>query len=320
MKRIPTLDGWRGVAILCVMVAHFQAGFLPGHRPFHDWQWLIIGGHGVDIFFVLSGYLITSRLFEEERIDLKRFYMRRFFRLMPTSWTYLAFLAALGLVLRAKLITAAEVISCLLFYRNYQMVHAPGQGGLTGHFWTLSIEEQFYLVWPAILGLVGRRARWLAVCGILFFGFSSWTWCYSALFVGCGLAFVVRETAFRAWIQKTHRWLFPLCLLGLVWHVTRYHNGLLPISESVLIALSLACTSLNPESLPSRFLESGILKTLGIYSYSFYVWQEFFLVTHTGLIGLMLLPFVAITSWKFIEQPGIRLGRRFQKRRELVRA
>lgn len=313
-NRIPTLDGWRGIAILCVIIAHFQAGYFLGRRPFHDWQWLILGGHGVAIFFVLSGYLITSRLFAEGEIGLKRFYMRRFFRLMPTVWAYLAFLLFLGFIRRTPVVNISELLSCLFFYRNFVSVNDVVNGAFTGHFWTLSVEEQFYLCWPAILAVGGRRALWLALCSVLIFGFSAYTWCYSALFVGCVLAFAARETEFRAWIQRYHLWLFPLCLFGLAWHVTRYHNGLIPLSETLLIALLLACTSFSPSFLPSRVLGQRHLKEIGACSYSLYVWQEFLLVIHSGFFGLIFLPLVGVASYSLIEQPGICFGARLLTR------
>ena len=91
MDRIPTLDGWRGIAILLVLVTHLQISLL-GHL-YGSYHWMDLGQHGVNLFFVLSGYLITSRLLGENKINLKAFYLRRFFRLMPCAWTYLLTLA-----------------------------------------------------------------------------------------------------------------------------------------------------------------------------------------------------------------------------------
>src|ERR1700731_4102388 len=131
--RIPTLDGWRGVAILLVLIGHFMP------RTYFSLV-RTIGGHGVSVFFVLSGFLITSRLLDEQerngRINLLRFYLRRIFRLMPCAWTFLLVVWTLGIV------KPGEIESCLFFFRNYV---AFGPSGPTVHFWSLSIEEQFYL-------------------------------------------------------------------------------------------------------------------------------------------------------------------------------
>ncbi len=158
-QRIPTLDGWRGVAILLVLADHLQFGL------FHRREYISTGGHGVAIFFVLSGYLITSKLRDEFQqrgsIDLKSFYIRRFFRLMPAAWTYLLLM---GIVSFHSVVALRRdaIAACVFFYRNFTN---PGPGSfLTGHFWSLSIEEQFYLFWPSMLLLLGlRRARWFAI-------------------------------------------------------------------------------------------------------------------------------------------------------------
>src|SRR5260370_34046992 len=125
MKRIPTLDGWRGIAILMVTVAHAQEGLFNGHA-YHDLAWLIIGLHGVAIFFVLSGYLITTRLLSADSIDLKAFYVRRFFRLMPTAWAYLACIGLLAWIMHVDFI-GSDAVACIFFFRNIWPVHETMQ-------------------------------------------------------------------------------------------------------------------------------------------------------------------------------------------------
>lgn len=150
MKRIPTLDGWRGIAIAMVITGHIQVAanyYIPLLK--------IRGQHGVTIFFVLSGFLITANLISRP-VTLKNFYIRRFFRLMPAAWTFLAVLTLVDALTGFPLSSWPEIRACLLFYRNF----LPPVGG-TGQFWTLSIEEQFYLIWPGVLLLFGaRRCRW----------------------------------------------------------------------------------------------------------------------------------------------------------------
>ncbi|HEY6491007.1 MAG TPA: acyltransferase [Terracidiphilus sp.] len=313
-SRIPTLDGWRGVAILLVIVAHFQAGYFRQHA-FHDWGWLDIGGHGVAIFFVLSGFLITSRLFGDG--DLKRFYVRRFFRLMPVAWVYLSCVGVLGLILGANIIGRIDVVPCLLFFRNYYPSHEAPQWALTSHFWSLSVEEQFYLAWPAILMLAGRRAPRLLILGLLsccalsFTSVGQYSWPYAGLLIGCLLAFAAKHAPFRLWAQK--RWIAPVCLLGLVWHIAT-HKQVIPLSELALIGMLLASTTSSPASLFGRALEGQFLRSVGIYSYSLYIWQELFLLLHTGVIGLLLLPLAAVASYHLIEQPCIKFWRRQEGR------
>jgi peptidoglycan/LPS O-acetylase OafA/YrhL len=304
-ERIPTLDGWRGVAILMVVFDHWQAGFFYGRR-FHNWPWLITGWHGVAIFFVLSGYLITTRLFDED--SLQHFYIRRIFRLWPIAWLYLAIL---GL---CRLIHWDEIIPCVLFYRNFVFL-SGSEKALTAHFWSLSVEEQFYLVWPAVLAFGRRGALWFALIGIAAFVCFGPTWPYVALLVGCATAFAVRNVRVRDWIRAQHAWLLPVCLVGFAGCIARYQYGK-PLIESIFIAIMLACTSLTP-SWASRALEQKSLRDLGVYSYSVYIWQEILLLTHTGLLGIMLLPVAAIASYYLIERPCIRIGARLTQKNRM---
>lgn len=158
------LDGLRGVAILLVIASHV---------------FLVPGGFlGVDIFFVLSGFLITSLLLEEWQqsgcIRLKRFYLRRALRLMPAFATLLLFcvLASLWLPSGERWQRCREVAMAACYLANWPTVHRISMP-LLGHTWSLSVEEQFYVLWPLLLGsllqlrLPRRRVILLVGCGIL---------------------------------------------------------------------------------------------------------------------------------------------------------
>ncbi len=157
-RRISALDGWRGIAILLVLIDHIvsRMNIMPVRIDNAH-----IGQHGVTIFFVLSGYLITSKLVEAP-INLKRFYIRRLFRLTPVEWLFLSVLVFLRWHTGFPITTWSEIAGCVFFYRNYL-------GGNTGaaHFWSLSIESQFYLVWPSVCCLlvasVARGSRGVAL-------------------------------------------------------------------------------------------------------------------------------------------------------------
>lgn len=153
-RYIPALDGLRGIAILTVMIYHLE-GLIPALHPY------VKGGFlGVDIFFVLSGFLITSILLKEYekegQISLKNFYLRRFFRLAPAFWTFLLALYFLGNVILPD--RQAEAIynnNNFFFAFSYLMNwHSATNDGLSGnlnHAWSLAIEEQFYILWSLIL-------------------------------------------------------------------------------------------------------------------------------------------------------------------------
>jgi peptidoglycan/LPS O-acetylase OafA/YrhL len=294
-----------------VIITHAQAGLLHSHL-YRNWAWMGMGVHGVAIFFVLSGYLISSRLFHED--SLKHFYIRRAFRLWPVAWTYLACVALVAFILRLQLIGIIDAVPCLLFFRNYVPNHEESRWALTSHFWSLSVEEQFYLVWPALLILSGRRALWLALVGIVGFSLYESTWPYAALLIGCALAFAVKQPAFRECIQKHHLWIFPVCLTGFLFCLAYDHRNI-RLLESLLIAVMLGCTSLNSY----RWLEWKPLAEIGVYSYSLYVWQELLLITHSGGLGIAFLPVVAVASYYLIERPCIQFGARIvHKKAELA--
>ena len=161
-RHFRVLDGLRGVAVLFVVIGHglvFRFG-----RGYSWGQFAILG---VLIFFVLSGFLITGLLCAEERqfgrISLRDFYLRRAFRILPA---FSVFLGTVILLVHLGLITESRrtIIAALLFIKNFM-----GSGPSTlGHLWSLSMEEQFYLVWPILFRLVRRRFLLAPTLGLIF--------------------------------------------------------------------------------------------------------------------------------------------------------
>ena len=165
----PGLDGLRAVAVLGVLFYH--AG----------WEWMPGGFLGVDVFFVLSGFLITSIILEEYdrtgRINFKQFYLRRARRLLPALFLMLAVVGLLALIVYrdAARAFASDAVSALLYATNWWYIIADqsyfeyiGRPALLKHLWSLAVEEQFYLIWPAIAFLLMRRGgrrtvRWVAI-------------------------------------------------------------------------------------------------------------------------------------------------------------
>ena len=159
--RLPALDGVRALAVLLVMLSHSLWRF-PETAPWLPW--LAQGALGVQLFFVLSGYLITTLLLRERdrtgRISLSSFYMRRARRILPAFLAYVAVIAllqALGL-LNIPLRYYAYVLSQTW---NYQVLWNPSVDPTGhwyfGHYWSLALEEQFYLLWPLLLIMVSTR-------------------------------------------------------------------------------------------------------------------------------------------------------------------
>lgn len=317
MKRIPTLDGWRGVAILLVLVSHTAIALRGVARLPHDES---IGQHGVTLFFVLSGYLITSLLLHEQgdgSPDLRRFYVRRFFRLMPCAWAYLAIVTVLHFEGHGWPLTFKELFASIFFFRNY--VDVFGLHPVTGHFWSLSIEEQFYLVWPSILFLAGaRRARWISLAGagaIVLVRMFSWDQIASlplqstfatqyradALLIGCAAAL------WLPWLKaRLQAWMgYPLLLAFAV--CVAYYQRIILVDESLVIGLLLLVTSTYPSSKLSVCLEWKPLAILGRFSYSIYIWQQLYLLTVQDWVHawLELVPLagLVLASYYLIERP-----------------
>src|SRR5215470_7724441 len=177
----PGLDGLRALAVIGVFVYHSRIDWLPG------------GFLGVDLFFVLSGYLITSLLLVEwearNRIDLRRFWLRRARRLLPALVVVvLGALVLSAIFARGDLAhTRSDTVSSLLYYTNWHLILANhsyfvlhGNPSLLQHLWSLAVEEQFYLIWPLLLvpGLVllGRkRLPMLVIAGIAASAALMWT-------------------------------------------------------------------------------------------------------------------------------------------------
>ena len=158
---IPTLDGWRTIAVFAVIAFHAPAIHL-GRFSLNALQ--EYGDRGVQLFFAISGVLICSRLLEEQRlhgsISLRGFYLRRLFRIQPAAMLMLGAAVLLGLIGVLR-ISAAPTMASLLSYRNFYDAlggAATADDRYTAHFWSLAIEEHFYLLLPAILVLFRKRA------------------------------------------------------------------------------------------------------------------------------------------------------------------
>ena len=151
LGRRPALDGLRGVAVILVVLSHADVPHLGG-----------AGQVGVTVFFTLSGFLIATLLFEEHenshRISLRRFYRRRFFRLAPALLAVAAVTSLFALATRAPWVTPREVLGAVFYCSNVLAFFGPvGGAHMLHHTWSLVIEEQFYLVWPAVTILAWRR-------------------------------------------------------------------------------------------------------------------------------------------------------------------
>ncbi|MGB8539671.1 MAG: acyltransferase [Acidobacteriaceae bacterium] len=344
-KYLPTLDGWRGIAVLGVILYHGREGFFGGY------SWFIrLAAHcyiGVDIFFAISGFLICGLLlreYEETRdISLRRFYIRRSFRILPPYFVSLAAICAAAALL-ALPFNFADIPSCLLFYRNYRPLGMDEYGGFyTAHYWTLAVEEHFYLLWPVLL-LAVRPKRAGRVAFLLAMMVFAWRVIEAhfqllagvlppanllarsdirmdALLWGCLAAIYfpdIQRLATR--IHFSQLWFVPASIIVIA---QKMHPPGQTLLDAVLLPLLVVSTVIQPYSVLGRVLEWRPLRWVGTISFSLYLWQELFLPGPTAELArggfrflqrapwnLLAILVCACLSRYLIEIPMTRLGHR----------
>jgi peptidoglycan/LPS O-acetylase OafA/YrhL len=278
----PDLDGLRAIAILLVMVTHTG---LPTQAA----------AAGVTAFFVLSGYLITSILLSEERVDLRDFYRRRLRRLAPAFLVMLAITGTFGLLGWYGAHWLPDRFLASVFYVTNWFVQFGPPSGPTDHVWSLAIEEQFYLSWPLLVALLSRRKLVLvAAVGIVIglwvrsasgdaFGYFATQARMDGPLLGCLLAL----TGVRL---PRSVGLAGLALLGIA-----------ALSSARLADLTTLATVAGGMIVASR-TPLGALAPLGKRAYSLYLWNSP-MVLLTGAIGTSLTFIVGELSYRLIECP-----------------
>jgi peptidoglycan/LPS O-acetylase OafA/YrhL len=174
LRPVPALDGLRGIAVLLIFLAHTEEIFLLSWVIQSHGNGFLQGGVlGVDLFFVLSGFLITALLLREQaehgRARLGSFYARRALRLLPALFALLAVQAIYAVVTHLpKDIEVSTIVAAVFYYLNWYWAAGNTVAAGLSNLWSLSVEEQFYLVWPALLFLFfGLRRRVATVTAVL---------------------------------------------------------------------------------------------------------------------------------------------------------
>jgi peptidoglycan/LPS O-acetylase OafA/YrhL len=335
----PELDGLRAIAVLTVVLFHSRGGAFPG------------GYIGVDVFFVLSGYLITSLLMSEHdrtgRISFRRFYARRALRLLPALLLVCAVVLA-GWALVPSLPQHDETLTGVLTALTYTSSPVAAGGvselGVMIPTWSLSVEEYFYFLWPLLLLVLLARAgrTWRIAVGSLVVVTIAYRWwgafgaewsmariSYGAdtraeqLLIGCGLAVLlphVRQTV-RAGVAISAAALLALFVL---WPGDQTHEAYLYGGSTVvalLVGLLIAHVVQSPTSALGRSLRFRAFTWVGQRSYGIYLWHVplIALVAATPLgtsaqlvVKLVLILAVPAASYKYLEAPCLNFKRRLE--------
>ena len=356
LGHVTSLDGLRGVAVLLVLVSHFEVLAPQGLTGITFINHFFRGGYlGVDIFFVLSGFLITSLLLNEHethsKIYLLRFYGRRFLRLLP-ALTFLLLLYSIITVLDGKEFSSISlgIWASLFYYLNWQYVFSfPRSFGDLGYLWSLSIEEQFYIVWPAVVILLTKATKTVVVkiifvailvVFVMWHRYSLWTTPsdipyklvtvfvrtdtrIDSLLIGCITAFIYQRRLISTKISK------PLALLGaavlfLHLELSKPYTNYMFYGGFTVVAISVALiiTGLTDDTFfLSKLLSHRYIVGIGKVSYGVYLWHypiikfiERNFPTADKLIQVLLALFFTglftTASWILIETPALRLKKR----------
>ncbi|HUR76480.1 MAG TPA: acyltransferase [Acidimicrobiales bacterium] len=351
LGHIPALDGVRALAIVFVMLLHFSSPWRRGEYG------AFAGGYvGVDVFFVLSGFLITSLLVGEQAarggVSLVAFYARRVLRLLPALVLLLIAHAVFVQRTSGDMETEAKSVAVILLYVS-NLAQAAGFDELLGSSlsftWSLSIEEQFYLLWPAILLLGALRfapSRRVLLAGLAIAALASgalraYTWLHEADYVAAYMRTDGRVDGLLIGALAAFAWRWRLV-------PTRYLN--VAATGSLVLLVTVATFATKPGDAMFTFGFTGValaaavivvaiaedawsltalfatapLRAIGRVSYGLYLWQGLslrialrtFRFDHGPLaiatLALGICVLAVVTSWFAVERPALRLKQRFE--------
>lgn len=352
-SRLHGLDGWRAIAILFVLIGH---GALNGHISTPETASFVQshlpnGRDGVRIFFILSGFLITSLLLREElktgRLYIFSFFARRTLRIFPVYLIYVAAIACLNIYwdwgFSWRNFIAPLTFSTGLWLEEYNT-------WVFGHFWTLTVEELFYLCWPvffsfayrqvripfALFTIVGLPVLRVVTLGTLYQPYFQYGFLLNIDFIMMGCLAAILVDRFKSEIAKIETWVGTTAIvigLSVFWGAERwvqYGSTSWPSSIDIGIAstlmgaglaVAISASTLFTRSTITRLLEFPPLKTLGGISYGVYIWQQLIINPYQAtLYSWQMFPANILASilagwlsWHLIEKWFLRLKAKFSE-------
>jgi peptidoglycan/LPS O-acetylase OafA/YrhL len=329
--RIPSLDGLRAVSIILVMASHA----IQGTHSFLFRLFFLHADLGVRVFFIISGFLITSLLLQERaeagRISLLLFYIRRTLRILPPFVLFVvavATLNALGIIQ----VPPGNWVYALTYTMNFD-THAPW---VLGHLWSLSVEEQFYLLWPLVMRFA-RPSVWTGVATVsVFAGIASahlidpalhyaFPFVCGPIAMGCLLAIqapaIKRLIAASKFLSSDWFFLFAVPVIALL-DTPDFGNAgrYIALVTNSLVTLCVARLVFMPVGMVAQVLNRAPLVRLGKLSYSLYLFQQLFLDSMSAAPILIPFPFnlaaaltAGICCYALVEVPMQSLRGRFRK-------
>jgi peptidoglycan/LPS O-acetylase OafA/YrhL len=350
MNKLPSLNGLRGISIIIVILFHISRFNILVDQEIISRIPIFNGRFGVNVFFVISGFLITSLLLaEEERagsISLKHFYIRRTLRIFP-AYFFLLFVYFMLQLLGYLHISGNSWLTALTYtkYLNYK------DSFYTSHAWSLSIEENFYLFWPVVF-MTGNRTRKEVTAYIilvvplirLYAYYYPIKWLdeqslftrLDCIAMGCYIALYKKEILHKLSGYWNPLFYGSLALLFTVPWLSRLvshtflqlffvlFGELTGTIANLAIGIILMYSIYGPKNGWYALLNSRLLNYLGILSYSLYLWQQIFIskrewwVTHFPQ-NILLIYLSAIFSYYVVERPFLRLKSNFSGKKMIVK-
>jgi len=338
--RFPALDGLRALAITMVFARHYGGGAHGGLllRLFNDVR--TYGWIGVDLFFVLSGFLITGILYDTQADSkyFKRFFARRAFRILPVFYIVFVILLLLTPIFKYEWRWGHLTFALYLgnIFANFDLslygifsANHPTATVSISHFWSLCVEEQFYLLWPLVVWFIRDRIRLIQVAAALsvvavalrfamlghfpleiaaYWSFRNLPFRMDSLLIGAILALVLRGPNADRW-QRSSKWFFLLASAGvaaifmLPGQAAVYWVNAIGLTLLALASAGLIGSTLRSGSPAFRLFYYKPLRILGKYSYGFYVYHLLFAKAWLGFLIFLAAKFHSLAIAGLIALP-----------------